>query len=236
MSYLRDNPFVVDNVHYSEFLPEPVACDDAHNADTEAPTAEDAGIAALADPAVRAQQRWERYLQRLSDGAWGDNIAIQGISNMLNITVHVLSSGNPTLTHVTNPSQNNVYIGLVMQYHFVSLDKLPVLNDTSEANETTDAASSDNLDDATIEEGDEHTSQMTGGPSGSMLTIENPEVDAQLFSVAPAEGQRPLDIMTDANFEAMCNPDKFAFGTGAFSTVRPRRLTQGVFQSASTRC
>ena len=88
---------------------------------------------------------------------------------MLNVTVHVLSSGNPTLTPVTNPSQNNVYIGSVLQYHFVGLDKLPVPNDT---NESSDAASGDNLDDATIEEGDQHTRQITGGPRGSMLTIQ----------------------------------------------------------------
>ena len=137
---------------------------------------------------------------------------------MLNVTVHVLSSGNPTT--LTHPSQNDVYIGLVLQYHFVVLDKIPFPNESS------DAASCDNLDDATIEEGDQHTRQITRGPRGSMLTIENPEADAQVFTVAPAEGQRPLDIMTDATFEAMCNPDKFCFGTGTDSSARPRNLTQ----------
>ena len=88
-SYLSENPFV-DGTHYSTYLPEPVACDNAYTANTEAPTAEDARIAVVADPVVRVQQRWERYLQRLGDGAWCDNIAIQGVCNMLNITVHVL--------------------------------------------------------------------------------------------------------------------------------------------------
>ena len=45
-----------------------------------------------------------------------------------------------------------------------------------------------------------------------MLTIENPEADPQLLSVAPAEGQQPRDIMTDKHFEAMCNPDTFCLG------------------------
>ena len=31
--------------------------------------------------------------------------------------------------------------------------------------------------------------------------------------------------MTDTNFESMCNPDKFCFGTGAFSADRPRKVT-----------
>ena len=31
--------------------------------------------------------------------------------------------------------------------------------------------------------------------------------------------------MTDPNFEAMFNPDKFCLGSGAFSSERPRKLT-----------
>ena len=32
-------------------------------------------------------------------------------------------------------------------------------------------------------------------------------------------------IMTDPKFEAMFNPDKFCFGSGTFSSERPRKLT-----------
>ena len=39
----------------------------------------------------------------------------------------------------------------------------------------------------------------------------NPETLAHTISIAPAEGQRPLAIMTDKNFECMFNPDKFFF-------------------------
>jgi len=73
----------------------------------------------------------------------------------------------------------------------------------------------------TIDEGDEHTRQIARGPRGNILTIENPEADPQLSSAALAKGQKPMDIMTDKHFEAMCNPDKFCLGTGAFSTERP---------------
>ena len=52
------------------------------------------------------------------------------------------------------------------------------------------------------------------------MSIENPEADGQIFSVAPAEGQRPLSIMTDDQFESMCNPDKFPYGSGAFNSTR----------------
>ena len=54
---------------------------------------------------------------------------------------------------------------------------------------------------------------------------ENPEADAQIYSLAPAEGQKPILIMTDTHFEEMCNPDKFCFGNGGFNTERPRKLT-----------
>ncbi len=73
-----------------------------------------------------------------------------------------------------------------------------------------------------IKQGDEHTIQITGRPTASMMSLEHPE---PVISVAPAEGQRPLFIMIDPNFEAMFNPDKFCFGSGAFSTERPRKLT-----------
>ncbi len=52
-----------------------------------------------------------------------------------------------------------------------------------------------------------------------MLTLENPD---QIVSIAPAEGQKPLFIMSDPEFELMCNPDKFCYGSGK---DRPRKLT-----------
>ena len=55
-----------------------------------------------------------------------------------------------------------------------------------------------------------------------MLTLENPE---QIVSVAPAEGQKPLFIMSDPQFELLCNPDKFCYGNGGFSKERSRKLT-----------
>ena len=87
------------------------------------------------------------------------------------------------------------------------------------------AVEQDVIDDATVEEGDEHTRQITGAPQASIIYVENPEVFQEIICVAPAEGQTPLNIMTDPNFEAMSNPDKFPYGVGTFSTERPRKLT-----------
>ena len=77
------------------------------------------------------------------------------------------------------------------------------------------------LDDATIAEDDEHRVQISGAPQASMMCVENAERFRHIMCVAPAEGEKPLSIMTDLNFEAMSNPDKFSYGTGTFCSKRP---------------
>ena len=207
VSFFEDHP-TVEGVHYRSFLTEPVPSANAYNADTEVPTAEDDVIAAVDDPDTRAQLRWLNYVKKLSQGAWGDHIAIQGICNMLNITISIISTINPDIVSVppsTGTSRGNVYLGLVKQFHYVGLDRVSSSDSIEEV-----------LNDAMIEEGDAHTREITCCPQESMLSTENPESDAQIYSLAPAEGQKPISIMTDENFEAMTNPDKFCFGTGGF--------------------
>ncbi len=55
-----------------------------------------------------------------------------------------------------------------------------------------------------------------------MMSIENPEAFAEIVCLAPGENQRPLYIMSDTNFEAMSNPEKFPY---CFSADRPNKLT-----------
>ena len=92
---------------------------------------------------------------------------------------------NVVITPNTGTSQGNVYIALIEQYHYVGLDKVEVPSNVCES-ESTD----DSLNDVTIAEGDEHTRHITG----------KPEADDQIYSIAPAEGQKPIYIMTDTNF------------------------------------
>ncbi len=52
------------------------------------------------------------------------------------------------------------------------------------------------------------------------------DIRDKTVSVAPAENQRPLGILTDEFFEELAFPDKFPLGTGGLtSTKRPVRLT-----------
>ena len=96
-----------------------------------------------------------------------------------------------------------------MQFHYVGLDKIPepalLIADKPVLSDQPKQPDSDNeLDDATIAEGDEH-----GVVPHKMMYVENPESFRHTMCVAQAEGEKPLNIMTDLNFEAMSNLDKF---------------------------
>ncbi len=64
---------------------------------------------------------------KTSDGAWGDHVAVQGISNMLNININVFSTIGETIT-VACPTSGGtsllktINIGLIYQSHYVGLD------------------------------------------------------------------------------------------------------------------
>ena len=219
--YLRTN-----KASYCDFVCQPVERNDGYNADTVAPTKEDEYVASIADPQLQKELLWQKYLKQLEEGAWGDNIAMQAISDMLSVTITVPSSHYPaySVTPQNHCATNELFVGLIMQFHYVGLDKIPepalpiadkpVLSDQPNQPKQPDSApDSDNeLDDAIIAEGDEHRVQIR-----KALDI--------IMCVAPAEGEKPLSIMTYLNFEAMSNPDKFPYATGTFCSKRPRKLT-----------
>ena len=112
---------------------------------------------------------------------------------LLSITVNVLSTQNPTMTPIVpsnGTSSGNVYIGLIEQYHYVALEA--TTDSTNNSVDSTNDNSTEELSDDIIEQGDEDTRQITGGPLESMLSHENPQADAHVYSVAPDEGQRQI--------------------------------------------
>ncbi len=126
-----------------------------------------------------------------------------------------------------------MYIGLIQKAHYVGLDNVNDTNVNVETNvidtivdETNidTCSDSEELDDSTFEKGDKHSLQITGGPQVcSVLSVENPEAEGQVYSVAPAEGQRPINLMTDPQFELMCNPEKFPLGIGGFNNTHLKK-------------
>ena len=93
-----------------------------------------------------------------------------------------------------------------MQYHYVGLDKLPIcgasvqqsgesttsMSEQPSTNSENTPVADESLDDAAIEEGDEHRRQISGAPMASMMCVENPESSREIICVAPAEGEKPL--------------------------------------------
>ena len=176
---------------------QPVETNDGYNADTVTPTKEDEYIASIAGPQLQADLRWQKYLKQLVDGAWGDNIAMQAIADMLSVTIPVLSSDYPaySVTPQTNCSTDELFVGLIMQCHYVGLDKIPEpalpIADKQVLCDKPEQPDSDNeLDDATVAEGDEHRIQISGAPQASMMCVENPESFSHTMCVAPAEGEK----------------------------------------------
>ena len=125
VSHLRENA-----MHYSSFVSStvPASGNNAYNADTEAPDEVDTCIALMSDCEEQSQFRWERYLHGLSNGAWGDHIALQGISNIFKISIQILQINDTDREIITNvcPSDGvsnyNVNLGLLLQFHYAGLD------------------------------------------------------------------------------------------------------------------
>lgn len=158
-----------------------------------APTKEDEYIASIADPQLQTDLRWQRYLKQLVDGAWGDNIAMQAIADMLSVTMTVLSSDYPaySATPQTDCSTDELFVDLIMQYHYVGLDKIPEpalpIADKQVLCDKPEQPDSDNeLDDATVAEGDEHRIQISGAPQASMMYVENPESFSHTYVCCPS--------------------------------------------------
>ena len=212
--------------YYSDFVHQAVASSDGYNADNEPPDEEDAYIESITDPVVQQKHRYRKYVRRLSEGAWGDSICIAAMCNMFDVNIKVLcAKAAGTSVAVTTPvcddtCQQSLCLGLIMQCHYVGLDEINVTPVPVQG--VSNGEECDEIDDETIAAGDQHRLEITGGTHASMMSLENPE---QIVSIAPAEGQKPLFIMSDPNFELMCNPDKFCYGNGGFGSKRERKIT-----------
>ena len=74
-----------NSTFYRDFQAQPVHSGNAYNADTEAPSDQDAIIDSIHDIEQQIQLRWERYIHRFRNGGWGVHLAIQSISNVFNV-------------------------------------------------------------------------------------------------------------------------------------------------------
>lgn len=153
--------------------------------------------------------RWDAYLKGVASTAWGDHIAIVGLANMYNINIRVITAENPLLEPVrphSAASPATVNLGLVAQYHYVAL---PVADEDAVADaeeRTTIQQEIDAFDCA---------AKVRGLPLDTCLQKED-----LIYSVAPSEGQKPVSILEDENFEEYAFPDCFPLGTGGYTSVK----------------
>ena len=75
----------------------------------------------IADPSLPVDLKWEFYLHQLANGAWGDHMVVQGISNLLKVTINILTNVFMTVVSPTD-SICNVNVGLIEEKHYVGLD------------------------------------------------------------------------------------------------------------------
>ena len=152
--------------------------------------------------------------------------------SIFSITITILhvrtdSPGNPPIHSTFNVFPRNaasiheIDLALAMQFHFLALNK--VLPNSSNSLIVEPRASTNEITDKEVEEGDAHTARITGDPSPTMLYSENPATS--IVNIAPCEGQKTIAILTDSKFEEMTNPTKFPYGVGGFGTHRPKKLT-----------
>ena len=77
---------------YMPFVCSPVQSGAAYNHDTEAPDSTDEYIAYVNDLSTQSMLRWLRYLERLINGAWGDQVVIAALANMFNVILMLFMS------------------------------------------------------------------------------------------------------------------------------------------------
>ena len=98
---------------------------------------------------------------------------------MLSVKINVLSSDHPAAS-ATPSNCTATCEGLIKQYHYVGLDKMcdSSVEQTAQNVQTAEKANTEShdtetadeaLDDAVIEEGDEHRIQISGAPMASMM-------------------------------------------------------------------
>lgn len=82
-------------------------------------------------PRLIAQQQihsFELYIDGLCRGNWADNLAVQGVADMLNININVICTNSPNCIINVRPrqkkSETTILIGLLQELHYVAFEKL----------------------------------------------------------------------------------------------------------------
>ena len=178
---------------------------------------------------VTSEEKWQLYLHGLAADMWADHVAIQAVADVLNVAISILSSITKD-TVLVSPldqgltSQCTLNVGLIHEQHYVAFDTCSSVSSNNQTDKLCNDGTCETISDETFEEGDQHSRLITGGSQTCTFLLSD-EPECQIHSIAPAEGQHPMNIIKDVHFELMCNPDKFPFGMGCFNETRTQKLT-----------
>ena len=181
----------------------------------------------LADNTLSQQQRQalHSYIDDLRHGQWADNLAVQGVADMLNINIEVINTITPEWTHKVHPrkgaSGHSVTIGLMGEQHYVAFENVePELSNHPQASSRSQEQQ-DNEDRIAFEQ----MSKQRGMPFDTLLQEEQVTDDDNTYSIAPGENQKPCPFLTDDKYEEMANPSKYPYGCGGLTHERDRKIT-----------
>jgi hypothetical protein len=171
-------------------------------------------------------QEFELYVNRLRNGEWADNLAVQGVVDMLNINIRVINTITPNWIHQIQPRQqttdNTITLGQMGELHYVALENVQeIIRNESRFEEATNQ-----IEDEEDIIAYEQTSKLRGIPYDTLLQDEQQLVnDDSTYSIAPGENQTPCAFLMDEQFEELANPSKYPYGRGGLSTKRQRKIT-----------
>ena len=160
--------------------------------------------------AEQQKQQFEYHVDGLRNNEWADNLAVQTVADMLSINTEVINTITPEWVHDIHPrhhrSQHTITIGLMGEMHYVAFENAEV--DFRQESESEATKRRQELEDEQDRIAFDHTSKLRGIPYDTLLQEEQ-LADADTFSLAPGENQKPCPFLTDENFEELANPSKY---------------------------
>ena len=130
-------------------------------------------------------QEFELYINRLGNGEWADNLAVQGVADMLNVNIKVINTITPNWIHHIQPrhlsSNHTITLGQIGELHYVALenDEQTIENDeqTIENDEHTIESDEQTIENnkQTIENDEETIESDEQTIENDKQTIENDE-------------------------------------------------------------
>ena len=251
--FMMHNPQCEANgTEYKDFLADIVEQGDFMNADTAQPDERDRMIAEIECFETRKHARWELYLHRLEhERLWGDNITLQGMAARFKVNIHIISSETdnmPTHGPSSGISKADVYIGHILQRHYVALDRYfevtshqrkhdrsqgkdLSISEPNKSDSTTMQSNHIGQEDSDLVDHDaedkaalERNAELCGLPYESGLFNKDPDWANKIISCAPGEKHRPIPLLNDPNFEQLSNPEKFPDGQNGLLSEREKPI------------